>query len=51
MPASFDDLLNQILSSNPNLGRDQLITMVEQKTLPSRPLDLQTSGSPPFTRG
>src|SRR6266516_8194435 len=31
MPASFDDLLNQILSSNPNLGRDQLITMVEQK--------------------
>src|SRR5437764_12376348 len=31
MPAFFDDLLNQILSSNPNLGRDQLITMVEQK--------------------
>ncbi len=31
MPASFDDLLNQILSSNPSIGRDQLITMVEQK--------------------
>jgi len=31
MPASFDDLLNQILSSNPSISRDQLITMVEQK--------------------
>ncbi len=31
MPASFDDLFNQILSSNPSIGRDQLITMVEQK--------------------
>ncbi len=31
MPASFDDLLNQILSHNPNIDRDQLITMVDQK--------------------
>ncbi len=31
MPVSFEDLLNQILSNNPNVDRDQLITMVEQK--------------------
>ena len=31
MPASFDELVNQILSSHPSLARDQLITMVEQK--------------------
>jgi replication factor A1 len=31
MPVSFDDLLNQILSSNPSIGREQLIIMVEQK--------------------
>ena len=31
MPASFDELLNQILSSNPSIGRDQLVSMVEQK--------------------
>jgi ssDNA-binding replication factor A large subunit len=30
MPA-FDDLLNQILSSNPKIGRDELLTMVERK--------------------
>ncbi len=28
---SFNDLLNQILSNNPTVARDQLITMVEQK--------------------
>jgi ssDNA-binding replication factor A large subunit len=31
MPASFDELLNQILSVNPSIGRDQLISMVDQK--------------------
>ena len=31
MPASFNDLVNHILDSNPKLGRDQLISMVEQK--------------------
>jgi hypothetical protein len=31
MPASFDELLNQILAVNPSIGRDQLITMVDQK--------------------
>jgi replication factor A1 len=30
MPA-FDDLLNQILSGNPKLGRDELLTMVQRK--------------------
>lgn len=30
MPA-FDDLLNQILSGNPKIGRDELLTMVERK--------------------
>jgi replication factor A1 len=30
MPA-FDDFLNQILSSNPKIGRDELLTMVERK--------------------
>lgn len=30
MPA-FDDLLNQILSRNPKIGRDELLTMVERK--------------------
>ncbi len=30
MPA-FDDLLNQILSCNPKIGRDELLTMVERK--------------------
>src|SRR5437773_10580563 len=30
MPA-FDDLLNQILSDNPKIGRDELLTMVERK--------------------
>src|SRR5213594_3532304 len=30
MPA-FDDLLNQILSSNPKIGRDELLTMVQRK--------------------
>jgi replication factor A1 len=31
MPVSFDDLLNQILSQNPSIGREQLVTMVERK--------------------
>src|SRR6266516_2284573 len=31
MPA-FDDLLNQILSGNPKIGRDELLTMVQRKT-------------------
>ena len=31
MPASFDELLDQILSSNPNMDRVQLVIMVEQK--------------------
>ena len=30
MPA-FDDLLNQILSGNPKIGRDELLTMIERK--------------------
>src|SRR5437870_12846201 len=30
MPA-FDDLLNQILSGNPKIGKDELLTMVERK--------------------
>ncbi len=30
MPA-FDDLLNQILSGNPKIGRDELLTMVQRK--------------------
>src|SRR6059058_1885558 len=30
MPA-FDDLLNQILSDNPKIGRDELLTMVQRK--------------------
>src|SRR3989442_4140079 len=30
MPA-FDDLLKQILSGNPNTGRDEILTMVEWK--------------------
>src|SRR5207244_11147636 len=30
MPA-FDDLLNQILSGNPKIGRDELLTMVGRK--------------------
>lgn len=30
MPA-FDDLLNQILSDNPKIGREELLTMVERK--------------------
>ena len=30
MPA-FDDLLNQILSRNPKIGRDELLTMVQRK--------------------
>src|SRR3989441_3160645 len=30
MPA-FDDLLNEILSGNPKIGRDELLTMVERK--------------------
>ena len=31
MTPSFDDLLNQILSSNPKIGRDELLSMVERK--------------------
>ena len=31
MPVSFDDLLNQIISQNPSIARDQLLTMIEQK--------------------
>ena len=31
MTPSFDDLLNQILSSNPKLARDELLSMVERK--------------------
>ena len=31
MPVSFDDLLNQIMSQNPSIARDRLLTMVEQK--------------------
>jgi ssDNA-binding replication factor A large subunit len=31
LPASFDELLNQILFQNPSIGRDQLLTMVDQK--------------------
>jgi hypothetical protein len=31
MPTSFDELLNQVMSQNPSIGRDQLVTMVEQK--------------------
>ncbi|HYY90978.1 MAG TPA: hypothetical protein VE955_03240, partial [Candidatus Dormibacteraeota bacterium] len=31
MSKSLDELLNQILSNNPNVRRDQLITMVQQK--------------------
>lgn len=38
MPASFNDLLNHILNSNPNLGRDQLLAMVEQKKTESHGL-------------
>ena len=30
MPA-FDELLNQILSGNPKMGRDELLTMIERK--------------------
>ena len=30
MPA-FDDLLNQILSGNPKIGRDELLTMIQRK--------------------
>src|SRR5207253_11044884 len=30
MPA-FDDLLKQILSGNPKIGRDEILTMVERK--------------------
>ena len=31
MAPSFDELLNQILSSNPSIDRDRLVRMVEQK--------------------
>ena len=31
MPVSFDDLLNQIISQNPSIARDQLLAMIEQK--------------------
>ena len=56
MPA-FDDLLNQILSGNPKIGRDELLTMVERKKEEShgllsdegaiRLLAQQLSASPP----
>src|ERR1700745_2531118 len=31
MPASFNDLLTHILSTNPSLDRDKLVAMIEQK--------------------
>jgi replication factor A1 len=31
MPSSFNDLLTQILSTNPSLDRDKLVAMIEQK--------------------
>jgi len=37
MPA-FDDLLNQILSGNPKIGRDELLTMVQRKKAESHGL-------------
>src|SRR5438552_18920897 len=56
MPA-FDDLLNQILSGNPKIGRDELLTMVQRKKEEShgllsdegaiRLLAQQLSASPP----
>ena len=36
--ATFDDLLNQILSGNPKIGRDELLTMVERKKVESHGL-------------
>jgi replication factor A1 len=38
MPASFNELLNHILNSNPNIGRDKLLLMVEQKKTESHGL-------------
>ena len=38
MPASFEELLNQILSSNRNVDRAQLVNLVEQKKLESHGL-------------
>lgn len=38
MPASFDELLNHILNGNPGIGRDQLLSMVEQKKTESHGL-------------
>src|SRR2546427_12346963 len=56
MPA-FDDLLKQILSGNPKIGRDEILTMVERKKEEShgllsdegaiRLLAQQLSASPP----
>jgi replication factor A1 len=31
MPASFNELMSQILSQNPSLDRDRLLTMIDQK--------------------
>ena len=31
MPVSFDDLLNQIISQNPSIARDQLLVLIAQK--------------------
>src|SRR5436853_7282736 len=60
MPA-FDDLLNQILSGNPKIGRDELLTMVQRKKEEShgllsdegaiRLLAQQLSASPPASSG
>jgi replication factor A1 len=38
MPASFNELLNHILNSNPTVGRDKLLSMVEQKKTESHGL-------------
>lgn len=38
MPASFNELLNHILNSNTSIGRDQLVSMVEQKKAESHGL-------------
>ena len=38
MPASFNDLLLQILSTNPSLDRDKLVALIEQKKLESHGL-------------
>src|SRR5215471_2259448 len=38
MPATFNELLNHILSTNPTVGRDQLLLMVEQKKTESHGL-------------